>query len=315
MPEMRWNKEKIRQLFEIPFIKVIHQASDIHLQHHAADEMELCSLLSIKTGACPEDCAYCPQSGHYQTYVKKENLMQLNSVIAQAKNAKSNGAKRFCMGAAWRNPPKKDFLKVLEIIKAVKQLGLETCVTLGSLNEEQAHSLHEAGLDFYNHNLDTSPEFYSHIITTRTYADRLKTLNHVQACGINICCGGILGMGESQEDRISLLEQLANLPQPPKSIPINRLISIKGTPLENANKIENIEFVRMLAATRIVIPRAIIRLSAGREDMSEEMQALCFIAGANSIWLGEKLLTADNPKQEHDIALLKTLGFKTPCHA
>lgn len=315
MTQKTWCTETVRQFYDMPFIELIAKAITIHLQHHKANEMELCSLLSIKTGACPEDCAYCPQSAHYNTELPREKLMPLEAVIAQAKNAKAEGAKRFCMGAAWRNPPKKDFPKVVEMIKEVKNLGLETCVTLGMLDEQQAKELHAAGLDYYNHNLDTSPEHYKKIISTRTYDDRLETLQHVRASGINVCCGGIIGMGESREDRIELLIQLANLPEPPKSVPINRLIPIKGTPMEHTGQIDNLEFVRTIAAARIMMPASMIRLSAGRATMSDETQTLCFLAGANSIWLGDKLLTTQNPDSDHDMNLLAKLGMNQTAHA
>ena len=315
MTQAIWCRDTVRRLYEMPFIELMAKAISTHLQYHQANEMELCSLLSIKTGACPEDCAYCPQSGHYQTDLEREKMLPLEAVLAQAKNAKAEGAKRFCMGAAWRNPPKKDFPKVLEMIKGVKALGLEACVTLGMLDDEQAKALHEAGLDYYNHNLDTSPEHYKKIISTRTYEDRLETLERVRASGINVCCGGIVGMGETREDRIEFLLQLANLPEVPKSVPINRLIPIAGTPLAETPHIDNMEFVRTIAAARIMMPASMIRLSAGRSDMSDEMQALCFLAGANSIWLGDKLLTAQNPDCDHDRNLLDNLGFNTPAHA
>ncbi len=311
----RWSKADVSTFYEMPFIELIGKAINAHLQHHKPNEMELCTLLSIKTGACPEDCSYCSQSGHYQTEVEKEKLMPLEAVIAKAKNAKSDGATRFCMGAAWRNPPKKDFPKVIEMIKAVKDIGLETCVTLGMLDDEQVNMLHEAGLDYYNHNLDTSPEHYKNITTTRTYQDRLDTLQRVRASGINVCCGGILGMGETREDRIEFLLQLANLPQPPESVPINHLIPAKGTPLADMQPLENMEFIRTIAAARIMMPAAMIRLSAGRTTMSDEMQTLCFLAGANSIWLGDKLLTAGNPGFDHDVQLLNKLGFDNFTHA
>lgn len=314
MTAQKWERNQIKSLFDLPFTVLIHQASSIHLQHHHPQEMELCTLINIKTGACPEDCAYCPQSGHYKTNLQKENLYSLETVIDKAKAAKATGAKRLCMGAAWRSPSEKDLPKVIEMIKAVKEIGLETCVTLGNLNQEQAQALHGAGLDFYNHNLDTSPEYYPQIISTHTYQDRLNTLHHVQASGIHVCCGGILGMGETREDRVGLLEQLVNLPTPPKSIPINRLIPIKGTPLENQPAIDNIEFARTIAVARILMPTSIIRLSAGRFSMTDEMQALCFTAGANSIWLGDKLLTTQNNDKDHDMQLLNQLGFQTPAH-
>ncbi|HVE43570.1 MAG TPA: biotin synthase BioB [Gammaproteobacteria bacterium] len=309
----QWDKETVGALFNLPFIQLMSQAIATHVNHFKADEMECCTLLSIKTGTCPEDCAYCPQSGHYDTNVERERLLPLDEVITQAKAAKANGAKRFCMGAAWRNPPKKDFPKVLEMIKAVREVGLETCVTLGMLDEEQAEQLQAAGLHFYNHNLDTSPDYYKKIISTRTYDDRLTTLEHVRNAGIQVCCGGIIGMGEKREDRVELLVQLANLPEPPKSIPINKLIPIAGTPLANTPEIDNIEFVRTIAAARIMMPTSIIRLSAGRISFSEEMQTLCFLAGANSIWLGDKLLTAQNPDMDKDVIMLAKLGMKPLC--
>lgn len=309
-PSTNWNNEQVMSFYEMPFITLINQASSVHLAHHLPDEMECCSLLSVKTGACPEDCAYCPQSGHYNTGIEKENLLPLSVVVANAREAKANGAKRYCMGAAWRNPPRKDFPKILAMIKAVREIGLETCVTLGMLDDDQALALKEAGLDFYNHNLDCSPEYYEKIISTRTYTDRLETLSRVRAHGINVCCGGIIGMGETRRDRAELLVQLANMPDPPKSVPINRLIPIRGTPLAETETIDNIEFIRTIAAARIMMPESMIRLSAGRETMSDEMQALCFCVGANSIWLGEKLLTANNTAPSRDEALLKKLGFR-----
>jgi biotin synthase len=270
----------------------------------------LCALLSIKTGRCPEDCAYCPQSAHYHTGIARENLFAVETVIKHALQAKANGVKRFCLGAAWRSPPKKAMPKIVEMIQAVKKVGLETCVTLGMLDSDAACELKAAGLDYYNHNLDTSSDYYQTIITTRTYQDRLDTLNYVAAAGIKICCGGIIGMGESRLDRINFLLQLAKLPEPPKSIPINRLIPIKGTPLEKVNPIDNIEFIRTIALTRIMMRKAVIRLSAGRMSMPEEMQILCFMAGANSIWLGEKLLTTPNGDRNYDLKMLKKLGIK-----
>jgi biotin synthase len=310
-----WEISQVQQFYTLPFIKLISKASAIHLEHHAADEMELCSLLSIKTGACPEDCAYCPQSVHYNTGLEREKLWALADVVSRAEQAKALGAKRFCMGAAWRNPSEKNLSRVIEMIKAVKEIGLETCVTLGMLKQSQVKALEEAGLDYYNHNLDTSPDYYSKIITTRTYADRLETLNYVEESNIHTCCGGIIGMGESREDRIALLAQLANLPNPPRSVPINKLMSIPGTPLEKAPEIDNIEFVRTIAVARILMPQSIIRLSAGRETMSEEMQALCFTAVANSMWLGDKLLTTKNPSADKDMHLLNKLGYKIPLYA
>ncbi|RDI42428.1 biotin synthase BioB [Aquicella lusitana] len=310
MSESKWNTESVKRLFELPLVHLLFEAQCVHRLYFHADELELCTLLSIKTGACPEDCAYCPQSAHYSADASREKLIDVEKVVRQAQIAKEKGAVRFCMGAAWRSPPKKDFHKVLEIIRAVKNLGLETCVTLGMLNAEQAAMLYASGLDFYNHNLDTSPEYYKKIITTRTYQDRLDTLHHVRTAGIKVCCGGIIGMGESREDRIALLIQLASLPKPPESVPINRLIPFEGTPLANSPTLDNFEFIRTIAVARILMPTSILRLSAGRITMSEEMQALCFMAGINSMWLGEKLLTAKNPQCGEDHALLQKLGMK-----
>lgn len=310
MSDSQWSLEKIKELFAMPFASLIFTAQSLHRQHFNPNEVELCTIISIKTGACPEDCGYCSQSGHYQTLVERERLLVLDKVIQEARQAKENGATRFCMGAAWRNPSKKDLPKVIEMIKSVKELGLETCVTLGMLDEEQAKQLQVAGLDFYNHNLDTSPNYYKNIITTHTYQDRLETLNHVRKAGIHVCCGCIIGMGESREDRIALLNQLANLPEQPKSVPINRLIPFKGTPLQDVATIDNIEFIRTIAVARIILPKSVIRLSGGRATMSEEMQALCFIAGANSMWLGNKLLTATNREHDKDLQMLNKLGIK-----
>lgn len=304
-----WNCENITELFNTPLMDLLYRAHTVHKENFSANEMELCTLLSIKTGRCPEDCAYCPQSAHYDTPIEAEKLFNLDEVREKAKLAKENGSHRFCMGAAWRNPPAKDFPRVIEMIKTVKEEGLEACVTLGMLNDEQAMQLKAAGLDYYNHNLDTSPDYYQKIISTRTYDDRLETLDRVSKAGINVCCGGILGMGESREDRIALLAQLAALPEPPKSIPINRLIPIPGTPLEQQPQIDNLEFVRMIAVTRIVMPSSVIRLSAGRETMSDEMQTLCYFAGANSVFYGEKLLTAKNPDTDADKVLFEKLGM------
>lgn len=311
MSKTPWTIEQVAKLYELPFIDLIYKAHCIHRENFKSDEVQLCTLLSIKTGTCPEDCAYCPQSAHYETDVKKENLYNVEQVVEQAKLAKQNGATRFCMGAAWRSPPKKEFEKVLDIIKAVKNEGLETCVTLGMLNKEQAESLHAAGLDYYNHNLDSSPEYYKKIITTRTYEDRLQTLEHVRESGMHVCCGGIIGMGETREDRIGLLVQLANLPEPPRSVPINRLMRVKGTPLADNNtaEIDNFEFIRTIAIARIMMPKSFVRLSAGRETMSEEMHAFCFMAGANSIFSGDKLLTTPNPDVDNDALLFKKLGL------
>lgn len=304
-----WTTEKIEALYQLSFMELVYQAQTVHRAHFSTHEIELCTLLSIKTGRCPEDCAYCPQSAHYDTGLEKEKLFDVEAVIETAKQAKAKGATRFCMGAAWRSPPKKDFPKVVAMIKAVKDLGLEACVTLGMLDKEQAEQLHAAGLDYYNHNLDTSPKYYEKIITTRTYDDRLDTLQHVRDAGINVCCGGIIGMGETHEDRVEFLLQLAALPAAPGSIPINRLIPIQGTPLGSTVEIDPFEFVRTIAIARIMFPQSVIRLSAGREDMSEELQTLCFLAGANSIFYGEKLLTANNPDADTDAALFRKLGL------
>lgn len=307
---MKHTLESIQALFQQPFMSLLHQAHTIHRENFNPNEMECCTLLSIKTGRCPEDCSYCPQSAHYDTGLEPEKLMDVNMVISGAKAAKAAGATRFCMGAAWRNPPKKDFPKVLEMIKAVKNEGLEACVTLGMLDETQAKQLSEAGLDYYNHNLDTSPEFYKEVITTRTYEDRLNTLNHVIDAGINACCGGIIGMGETQDDRIQMFLALLALPKAPGSIPINHLIPIEGTPLAEQKPVESFEFIRTIAVARILFPQSMVRLSAGRESMNDEMQALCFYAGANSIFLGSKLLVTKNPSEDKDMQLLARMGMQ-----
>ncbi len=304
-----WNTEKVAELLELPLMDLLFKAQTVHREHFTPNEVQLATLLSIKTGLCPEDCSYCPQSAHYDTGLEKESLLDVAGVIEDAKQAKANGSSRFCMGAAWRSPPKKDFPKVIEMIKAVKDLGLESCVTLGMLDQDQAKQLADAGLDYYNHNLDSSPEFYKKIITTRTYEERLETLENVRNAGINVCCGGIMGMGEARKDRIEFLLQLANLSKAPESVPINRLIAIKGTPLENTEQLDNIEFVRMIAVARIMFPTSYVRLSAGRTAMSEEMVALCFMAGANSMHSGERLLTTPNPEINKDNQLLSKLGM------
>lgn len=310
MEGRRWEEAEVSTLFDQPFMDLLFQAQTILRQNFPVNTIQISKLLNIKTGACPEDCAYCPQSAHYETGLEKEKLFPLETVIELAKKAKAQGATRFCLGAAWRSPPKKDLPKVLAMIKAINALGMESCVTLGLLDEEQAQELKAAGLVFYNHNLDTSLEFYSHIITTRTYADRLRTLAHVKNAGIKICCGGILGMGESRHDRIHLLLTIANLPGPPiESVPINNLIAIPGTPLANAARLDNFEFVRTIAVARIMMPKTWIRLSAGRESMNDETQALCFFAGANSIFYDKKLLTAANPSVDQDENLFARLGL------
>ncbi|HUI94242.1 MAG TPA: biotin synthase BioB [Xanthobacteraceae bacterium] len=304
-----WTRSEVRALFELPFPDLIFHAQRIHRMHFDAREVQLSTLLSIKTGGCPEDCAYCPQSAQYATGVRAEKLMHLDAVIAEARAAKAAGASRFCMGAAWRNPKDRDLETVSAMVAGVKALGLETCATLGMLTAAQARRLRESGLDYYNHNLDTSPEFYGEIITTRTYQDRLDTLGHVRAAGISVCCGGIVGMGESREDRVGMIVALATLPAHPESVPINLLVQVAGTPLATGRALDAIEFVRTVAVARIAMPGSVVRLSAGREDMSDEMQALCFLAGANSIFCGPKLLTTPNPAGDRDRALMAKLGL------
>ncbi|MBN1008504.1 biotin synthase BioB [Amphritea pacifica] len=304
-----WSEQEVQALFDLPFNDLLFQAQLVHRQNFNPNEVQVSTLLSIKTGACPEDCKYCPQSGHYNTGLEKERLMQVEVVLEKAKKAKETGSTRFCMGAAWKHPADKDMPYVIEMVKGVKALGLETCMTLGMLDEDKAGQLAEAGLDYYNHNLDTSPEFYDKIITTRTYQDRLDTLHHVRESGMKICSGGILGMGETANDRIGLLRQLANLPTQPESVPINMLVKVKGTPLENADDLDNLDFIRTIAVARIMMPKSHVRLSAGRESMSDEMQAMTFMAGANSIFYGECLLTTPNPETHRDLQLFKRLGI------
>ncbi len=312
-PELRndWSKQEITTLFDLPFNDLVFQAQSIHRQYFDPNEVQVSTLLSIKTGACPEDCGYCSQSAKNDAQLERERLLALDEVIQKAETAKKNGASRFCMGAAWRNPTDKNLDKVIDMIIAVKGIGLETCVTLGMLSNEQTQRLKDAGLDYYNHNLDTSPEYYGDIITTRTYQDRLDTLEHVRNANINVCSGGILGMGEKKSDRISLLQQLANLPQHPDSVPINKLVQVEGTPLHGVDDIEALDFVRCIAVARILMPKSVVRLSAGRSDMSDETQALCFLAGANSIFYGDRLLTTDNPDENHDQQLFAKLGINT----
>lgn len=305
-----WTKKEVEALFGLPFNDLLFKAQTVHRMHFDPNEVQVSTLLSIKTGACPEDCKYCPQSGHYNTGLEKEKLMQVQAVLEKAQQAKEKGSSRFCMGAAWKHPSEKDMPYVLEMVKGVKALGLETCMTLGMLKDEQAESLAEAGLDYYNHNLDTSPDFYDKIITTRSYQDRLDTLQHVRDAGMKICSGGILGMGERASDRSGLLMQLANLPQQPESVPINMLVKVKGTPLENVEDLDPFEFVRCIAVARIMMPESHVRLSAGRESMSDEMQAMTFMAGANSIFYGECLLTTPNPETHRDMQLFKRLGLR-----
>ncbi len=304
-----WTLDEIRAMFEIPFNDLLFQAHSIHRENFDPNEVQISSLLSIKTGACAEDCGYCSQSAHHKTELERERLLPVDEVIEKAKAAKSKGSTRFCMGAAWRNPTDKNLDKVIDMIKAVKGLGMETCVTLGMLTEKQSQRLKQAGLDYYNHNLDTSPEFYGNVITTRTFQDRIDTLKHVRDNGINVCSGGILGMGETPTDRASMLQQLANMPQHPQSVPINMLVQIEGTPLYGADKIDPIDFVKSIAVARILMPKSQVRLSAGRHEMSDEMQALCFFAGANSIFYGEKLLTTENCETNDDLALFQRLGI------
>lgn len=305
-----WTVPEVSALFQLPFNDLLFQAHGVHRQHFDPNAVQVSTLLSIKTGACPEDCAYCPQSARYDTGLERERLLPLEQVLETARLAKEKGASRFCMGAAWRNPRDRDLDQVIKMVQGVKRLGMETCVTLGMLSAQQAQRLKDAGLDYYNHNLDTSPEFYGEIITTRTYQDRLDTLAHVRESGINVCAGGIIGMGEDVQDRAGLLVALANLPQHPESVPINMLVQVEGTPLYGVEKLDSFDFVRTIAVARILMPTSFVRLSAGRTEMSDEVQALCFFAGANSIFYGEKLLTTENPNVQHDRMLMARLGIK-----
>jgi biotin synthase len=305
-----WTREEVRALFALPFPELMFRAAQVHRENFDPAEVQISTLLSIKTGGCAEDCAYCPQSAKYETGVKAEKLMDLDSVLAEAQAAKAGGASRFCMGAAWRSPKDRELEKVCAMVEGVKALGMETCVTLGMLTSDQARQLKDSGLDYYNHNLDTSPEYYGEIITTRTYQDRLDTLEHVRDAGIHVCCGGIVGMGEGPEDRIGMIATLAGLPVHPESVPINMLVQVEGTPLAGTKALDPLEFVRTIAVARICMPESVVRLSAGREDMTEETQALCFLAGANSIFYGPKLLTTPNPGRDRDIALLDKLGMR-----
>ncbi len=305
-----WRLDEVRALFALPFNDLLWRAQAVHRRRFDANEVQVSSLLSIKTGACSEDCAYCPQSAHHNTGLGREDLLPVEEVLQAAGKAKAQGASRFCMGAAWRSPKDGDVEKVAAMVEGVRELGMETCVTLGMLTDGQTQRLKEAGLDYYNHNLDTSEEYYAEIITTRTYQDRLDTLRRVREAGINVCCGGIVGMGESDDDRAKLLIELANLPQHPDSVPINMLVQVEGTPLAGAAKLDPLVFVRTVAVARILMPASRVRLSAGRSDMSDEMQALCFLAGANSIFYGEKLLTTDNPVADSDRRLFQRLGLR-----
>jgi biotin synthase len=309
LPRHDWTRQEVRALFDLPFPELMFQAQTVHRQNFDSAEVQISTLLSIKTGGCPEDCAYCPQSAHYDTGVAADKLMTLDKVLAEARAAKAGGASRFCMGAAWRSPKDRDLEAVCAMVEGVKALGLETCATLGMLTGPQARQLKDAGLDYYNHNLDTSPEFYDHIITTRTYRDRLETLDHVREAGLHVCCGGIVGMGETREDRVGMIAVLASLPAHPESVPINMLVKVGGTPLAEEGALDPIEFVRTVAVARITMPRSMVRLSAGREDMSDETQALCFLAGANSIFYGPKLLTTPNPGRDRDRELMERLGL------
>jgi biotin synthase len=310
VPRHDWTREEVSALFALPFPELMFRAAAVHRTNFDPTEVQLSTLLSIKTGGCPEDCAYCPQSAKYDTGVKAEKLMSLDAVLSQARAAKAGGASRFCMGAAWRSPKDRDVETVCAMIEGVKALGLETCVTLGMLTAGQARRLKQSGLDYYNHNLDTSPEFYGEIITTRTYQERLDTLERVRDAGIHVCCGGIVGMGEGAEDRIGMIATLASLPVHPESVPINLLVQVEGTPLAGTARLDPFDFVRTVAVARIAMPASVVRLSAGREDMSEETQALCFLAGANSIFCGPKLLTTPNPARDRDMALLDRLGLR-----
>jgi len=304
-----WTLGEIKALFELPFNDLLFQAQTAHRANFDPNAVQISTLLSIKTGACPEDCAYCPQSAKYDTGLERERLLPPEEVRTAALNAKQNGATRFCMGAAWRNPTDKNLDKVIEMIGLVKDLGMETCVTLGMLTRAQTRKLKSAGLDYYNHNLDTSPEYYQEIITTRNYQDRLDTLENLRAEDINVCCGGIVGMGETDKDRAALLQQLANLPEHPQSVPINLLVQVENTPLYGTDELDGLEFVRTIAVARIMMPASVVRLSAGRTAMSEELQALCFLAGANSIFYGDTLLTTPNPEQNEDLELFDKLGI------
>lgn len=306
----RWTMDEVTAIYEQPFNDLLHKAHLIHREHHQENTLQLAKLLSIKTGACPEDCGYCAQSGHHKTHVEKEKLMTIDEVLEKAREAKAQGATRFCMGAAWRSPPKSAMPELAEMIKGVKDMGLQTCMTLGMLSPEQAVEFKSAGLDFYNHNIDTSPSYYEKVVTTRCFSDRLETLDHVRQAGINVCCGGILGLGETREDRVEFLLTLANMETPPESVPINQLIPVEGTPLAKEKRIESLELVRTVATARVLMPESVIRLTAGRTEMSDELQALCFFAGANSVFIGDKLLTEANPTCGKDALLFEKLGLR-----
>ena len=306
-----WSISQIEELLNLPFNDLIYQAQLVHRKYHDANKVQLSTLVSVKTGGCSEDCGYCPQAARYHTEVNDEDMMSLDKVVSAAKEARGQGASRFCMGAAWRGPKQRDIEKITEIISAVKGLGLETCATLGMLKPGQAEQLSDAGLDYYNHNLDTAPEFYGEVITTRAYQDRLNTLDSVRSAGMHVCCGGIVGMGESRNARAGLIAQLANLNPYPESVTVNKLVQVKGTPLYGTDELDSFEFIRTIAAARITMPKAMVRLSAGRSEMSEEVQALCFLAGANSIFYGDKLLTTGNPEAEQDKIMFRKLGLQS----
>jgi len=307
---VRWSRQRVEALFDAPFNDLLHRAHSVHRRHFDPNAVQLSTLLSVKTGGCPEDCAYCPQAARYHTGVADEDLLTVEQVTAAARSARANGATRFCMGAAWRGPRQRDLERVIEMVKAVSAENLETCATLGLLKEGQAEQLRAAGLDYYNHNIDTAPEFYGEIITTRTQDDRLQTLARVRGAGIHVCCGGIIGMGETRRTRAALIAQLAGMDPYPESVPINNLVQVDGTPLHGMAPLDPLEFVRTIACARITMPRAMVRLSAGRQEMSEAVQALCFFAGANSIFYGEKLLTTGNPDVVHDRSLFAKLGLR-----
>ncbi len=309
-PRHDWTVEEVRALFAMPFNDLLFLAASVHRRHFDANKVQLSRLLSIKTGSCPEDCKYCPQSAHYDTGLEKEQLMEVEKVLAAARKAKEDGSTRFCMGAAWRNPTDKDFTKVLRMVEGVKALGLESCATLGMLTGEQAHALADAGLDYYNHNIDTSEEHYKEIITTRTFEDRLETLANVRQAGMKVCCGGIVGMGESEDDRAAMLTTLATMDEHPESVPVNMLIRVPGTPLEGVKDTDPLEFIRTVAVARILMPKSHVRIAAGRQAMSDEMQAMCFFAGCNSIFTGEVLLTAGNAAPNRDQSLFDRLGLQ-----
>lgn len=308
-PNLPWPVDKVLALFNLPFNDLMFQAQSVHRAHFDPNAIQLSTLLSIKTGGCPEDCGYCPQAARYDTQLATQDLLSIDEVVEKARQAKAQGASRFCMGAAWRGPKERDLEKVVGMVKAVRELGMETCATLGMLRDGQAEQLKEAGLDYYNHNLDTAPEFYNDIISTHSYQDRLNTLSRVRNAGMNVCCGGIVGMGETREQRAGLIAQLANMDPPPESVPINHLVQIEGTPLHGTPVLDPLEFVRTIAVARLTMPKSFVRLSAGRQQLGQSVQALCFLAGANSIFYGDKLLTADNPERSQDQAFMASLGM------